>query len=236
MHTILHTLMKKAGIAYLLALFTMAVSCKAIKNLTAKDNSATPKTAKKEETPADRTFLESFSVVPGGARTSVAENGKAKVYTPTLNKPKTSFNIETASSLQFKYATIMDVPVEDLYNINLLKEIEYWWGTKYCMGGSTENCIDCSAFTQNVLSDVYHINLPRTAQQQYDSCMHIDPTALQQGDLVFFQTSRRDISHVGVYMGNNKFVHASVSNGVIISDLNEAYWRPKFRGAGRVIK
>ena len=84
---------------------------------------------------------------------------------------------------------------------------------------------------------MYSANIPRTAAQQYDSSMHIETSELQQGDLVFFQTtSRKEISHVGVYIGNNKFAHASVSNGVMISDLDDAYWKPKYRGAGRVRK
>ena len=66
--------------------------------------------------------------------------------------------------------------------------------------------------------------------------MRIGREELRPGDLVFFNTSGRDISHVGVYLLNNKFVHAATSGGVMISDLNEKYWQPRFRGAGRVTK
>ena len=59
---------------------------------------------------------------------------------------------------------------------------------------------------------------------------------MQEGDLVFFQTTGRTISHVGVYLANNKFTHASTSGGVMISDLNEDYWKKRFRAAGRVKK
>lgn len=230
--------MKK--IVYIFVFFAAALlnGCKGIRNLTAKDNSVAQKPQKSNQ-PADINFLENFSVTPGGGtRASAAEPQLVtKKYTPTINKANKTFNIENASQLQFKYATILDVPVEEINNIPLLQDIDYWWGTKYCMGGSTENCTDCSAFTHNVLLDVYALNIPRTAKQQYDSCMHISIDALQQGDLVFFQTSsRKEISHVGVYIANNKFAHASVSNGVMISDLNDPYWKPKFRGAGRVKK
>ena len=59
---------------------------------------------------------------------------------------------------------------------------------------------------------------------------------MQEGDLVFFQTSGNDITHVGIYITNNKFVHAATSGGVMVSDLNDTYWRPKFKGAGRVLR
>ena len=232
--------MKKIVCIYLLGAVALLNSCKSINKLAAKDNSTSSK-QKQQRNSNGVTFLNNVSVTPGKGRTAIAEPARkpevTKNYTPTFIRNGKIFNIETALQLQFKYAMILDVPVEEITNIPLLQDVDYWWGTKYCMGGSTENCIDCSAFTQNVLLDVYALNIPRTAQQQYDSCMHISTAALQQGDLVFFQTTgRKGISHVGVYMANNKFAHASVSNGVMISDLNDPYWKPKFRGAGRMIK
>ena len=115
----------------------------------------------------------------------------------------------------------------------LLQQIDHWWGTRYCMGGNDESCIDCSAFTQTMLRNVYGIDVPRTAQEQYDFLKHIQNTDLREGDLVFFE-SGRSITHVGLYIANNKFVHASTSNGVTISDLTDNYWSKKYAGAGRV--
>jgi cell wall-associated NlpC family hydrolase len=132
--------------------------------------------------------------------------------------------------------TLLNVPAEELTNMKLLFNIEYWWGTKYCLGGSTEDCTDCSAFTQNLMRDVYEINIPRTAQEQYNNSEHVKPKNLRQGDLVFFENSRHTVTHVGMYVANNKFVHASASNGVMISDLDDAYWKKRYKGAGRVLK
>ncbi|HRH50179.1 MAG TPA: NlpC/P60 family protein [Panacibacter sp.] len=232
--------MKKIIYLYLLGAVVLLNGCKSIHKLTARDNSTSSR-QKQQPNSNEVTFLNNVSVTPGKGRTAIDEPALkpavTKDYTPTVIRNGKNFNIESASQLQFKYAMILDVPVEEINNIPLLQDIDYWWGTKYCMGGSTENCTDCSAFTHNVLLDVYALNIPRTAKQQYDSCMHISIDALQQGDLVFFQTSsRKEISHVGVYIANNKFAHASVSNGVMISDLNDPYWKPKFRGAGRVKK
>jgi lipoprotein Spr len=139
--------------------------------------------------------------------------------------------------LQVKYAILLDVIAEKLTNLPLLEVMDKWWGTRYCFGGSTENCIDCSAFTQLVSREVYRLSLPRTAQEQYNTIELIEKDELKEGDLVFFHTRgrRSAITHVGVYLTNNKFVHASTSNGVSISDLDESYWKPKFRAGGRMV-
>jgi cell wall-associated NlpC family hydrolase len=80
------------------------------------------------------------------------------------------------------------------------------------------------------------INLPRKSEDQYLTCTKIKKKKLRQGDLVFFKTrgSKGGISHVGVYLCNNKFVHAATSSGVMISDLDEDYYKARFVGAGRV--
>jgi len=92
------------------------------------------------------------------------------------------------------------------------------------MGGTTKTCIDCSAFTGTMMRDVYRINLPRTAAEQYTASNRVDRENLKEGDLIFFKAKHGYINHVGIYLHNNKFVHASTSNGVMISDLNENYW------------
>jgi cell wall-associated NlpC family hydrolase len=221
----------------------MLTSCKSLSKLTARDNSASKTApAKTTATAQQREFLDGIEVTPGAAVTSrhktsttnaAAGAGKDKVSTAA--KEMSSFNIERAGYLQLKYAVIIDATVEKLTNIPLLETIDKWWGTKYCMGGSTTDCIDCSAFTQVLMRDVFNATLPRTAQEQFDNSEKIDLADLQEGDLVFFHTSgrKKDITHVGVYLLNNKFVHAATSGGVMISDLNEKYWQPRFRGAGR---
>ena len=83
------------------------------------------------------------------------------------------------------------------------------------------------------MDSVYNITLPRTAKNQYNSSTKVRKQDLKQGDLVFFNTTG-GISHVGVYLGNNKFVHASASSGVMISDLDEAYFKRRYIGAARV--
>lgn len=219
-------------------------SCKSLSKLTSRDNSTAKTTPAKTTTTQQREFLDGIEVTPGAAVTSrhktsttnaAAGAGAGKDKTASAARDMSSFNIERAGYLQLKYAVIIDATVEKLTNIPLLETIDKWWGTKYCMGGSTTDCIDCSAFTQVLMRDVFNTTLPRTAQEQFDNSEKIDLADLQEGDLVFFHTSgrKKDITHVGVYLLNNKFVHAATSGGVMISDLNEKYWQPRLRGAGR---
>lgn len=142
--------------------------------------------------------------------------------------------IEVASSLQFKYAQLLNRNVEYIKNISLYKFIEEWWGTHYRYGGTGKNGIDCSALTGLLMGTVFAIKLPRTAREQYNESEKISKEDMQEADLVFFNT-RGGVSHVGVYLGDGYFVHSSTSNGVMISSLNDPYYEKRFIGGGRVL-
>jgi lipoprotein Spr len=145
-----------------------------------------------------------------------------------------SSKIENASKIQIKYALLLDTEVEQLQNASLYAGIDEWLGTRYRLGGTTKDGIDCSAFVQILYITQFGINIPRTAREQYDATNRISRTELKEGDLVFFNT-QGGVSHVGLYLQNNKFVHAS-SSGVTISDLFEPYWERRFIGVGRYEK
>ncbi len=220
---------------YLLLVFS---SCKTVRNLVNKDQSAkkpTPKVYANEK----REFINGIEVTLGTVTTtkhkttSTATTANKKANTAGGNPP-TKAELEKANWLQIKYAIVMDTPAEALTNIPLLEQMDKWWGTRYCIGGSTMNCIDCSAFTQVIMREVYNLQLPRTAQEQFNLMQPIAIDELEEGDLVFFNTGGRGISHVGIYLQNNKFLHASTSQGVTVTDLSDKYWSPKFRGGGRM--
>lgn len=243
---ILRFLMMKLSLPAYIALLVLCSGCKAIKTLTAKDNSASQPAAQANNTKTI-SFLDDITVTPG---TSTEKNvttakgrrpGKNNTVVKTGEQPKTIHPVTLNSTgttnpamLQLKYASLLNVGPEQLTNTQLLQTIDHWWGTKYCYGGSTEDCVDCSGFTQLVLMDVYNIHIPRVAQDQYDSTERIKENKLTEGDLVFFHTTGRgkSITHVGVYITNNKFAHASTSDGVVIADLNDPYWKQRYRGAG----
>ena len=107
-------------------------------------------------------------------------------------------------------------------------------GTPYVFGGTSPTYgFDCSAYVQHVFAMV-GIHLPRTADAQYD-VGHPATGGPRPGDLVFFQTYAPGVSHVGIYLGNGKFAHASSSRGVTVSSLSESYWAQRYLGAKRLI-
>jgi len=176
------------------------------------------------------TFIDGISFTPAGIVKPDVENRNVKAESKPLAE---SESIEKFSTVQFKYAMLLDVAVETLKNTSLYKLIEEWYGTHYRMGGTTKKGIDCSAFTGMLLTTVFAFAIPRTAREQYKICEHIKKDDLLEGDLVFFNT-RGGVSHVGLYLANGYFVHSSSSDGVKISSLNDAYYSRKFIGGGRI--
>jgi len=142
-------------------------------------------------------------------------------------------SIEYISPTYFRYAILLDIEVEQLSNKKLVEYIHQWWAVPYRIGGSTMNGIDCSNFVKGLTNYTYGLELPRTSREQAAYCKEIQTEELKEGDLVFFNTGR-GISHVGMYMANNKFVHASTSMGVVISSLDEPYWKRRYVKSGRL--
>ena len=119
-------------------------------------------------------------------------------------------------------------------NSELQGFIKDWMGVPYKYGGMNKSGIDCSGFTSVVYKELYDLKLPRTALDQYNSGKRIRINQLNGGDLVFFRGVRgAGIDHVGIYLEDGNFVHASTSIGVTISDLSEEYYESRFVGACR---
>jgi cell wall-associated NlpC family hydrolase len=116
----------------------------------------------------------------------------------------------------------------------IVREAERWIGTPYCWGGESLKCTDCSGFVQQVYQKA-GIELPRTAAEQFIACADVDKSQRQAGDLIFFSNGVY-ISHVGIYVGNNYFIHASSSLGVIRQWVDDDYFRTRFVGYKRVLR
>ena len=121
----------------------------------------------------------------------------------------------------------------------LIEEAKYYKGGKYVWGGTTPKGFDCSGYVQ-YLYKKQHINLPRTAYSQSKKGKTIFRSQLEKGDLVFFLTDKKrkiPITHVGIYLGDRKFIHAaSRKKGIIISSIDKGYYAKKFVLAKRVLK
>ncbi|MBZ4190826.1 C40 family peptidase [Niabella sp. 3A5MI-3] len=195
--------------------------------------------AQKEPAPSNA-YMEQVTISPRNSKSDTrmeriektiasSEVKDVKAVHAAILLPRTA----PASELQKKYAAILNVLPNSIINNDLLETMDDWYGTRYQYGGTSKYGIDCSAFTREMYRGAYGIELPRTAREQYGKARKISATELKEGDLVFFNTTG-GVSHVGMYLGNNKFVHASTSKGVTISDLYETYYISRFIGAGRV--
>ena len=106
-------------------------------------------------------------------------------------------------------------------------------GTPYVFGGTSTTGFDCSGYVQHVFA-LLGVSVPRTADAQYDAGHRVSG-GMKAGDLVFFHTYAEGVSHVGIYIGNGSFVHASSSHGVMVSKLSDSYWAARYLGAKRLI-
>jgi cell wall-associated NlpC family hydrolase len=109
----------------------------------------------------------------------------------------------------------------------LMSQYQEWRGVPYDHGGLSKRGVDCSGFVYLTYRNKFGINLPRSTEQQSRFGLQITPRDMRAGDLVFFSSLFTD-THVGIYLGKRKFLHASTSQGVMISDMDNEYWRDKF--------
>lgn len=118
---------------------------------------------------------------------------------------------------------------------NLSEHQQEWKGTRYRLGGTSKSGVDCSGFMQITFRDLFGIDLPRTTTEQANEGRRVSKSEIKTGDLVFFKTGRGpNGKHVGVYVKNGQFLHASTKGGVIYSDLDSPYWSKTFWQARRL--
>ncbi len=119
-------------------------------------------------------------------------------------------------------------------NTALSKEYAKWDGTPYRYGGTSLKGVDCSSLMQIIYRDAFGIKIPRTTKEQAKTGYQIKKKSAKEGDLVFFKTGR-NTRHSGILVGDGKFIHSSTKYGVIISSLNNPYWKSKYWQIRRVL-
>lgn len=155
-----------------------------------------------------------------GTKTTTQEYNNVEEYNKAI------YNATNQTNIQKDFSVIT---IEN----QLLQQYQEWKNTKYKYGGTTKNGVDCSAFVQNTFQSKFNIRLPRTTKLQVNVGEEIEIEDLKTGDLVFFKTGYNQ-RHVGIYLSNGDFLHASTKNGVTISNLNNPYYSRNFWTAKRI--
>lgn len=141
---------------------------------------------------------------------------------------------KVSNELKKKYSAKLGVSESEIKNEKLYQFINEWYGVTYKYAGKDKNGVDCSGLASTLYLQVYKKTISSNTKALADEVKKIKESDLKEGDLVFFITFGKKISHVGVYLQNHKFVHASTKKGVMISDLNEPYFKKTYVSSGRV--
>ncbi|WNL37982.1 NlpC/P60 family protein [Halomonas sp. PAMB 3232] len=149
------------------------------------------------------------------------KNGQNAQMSPVDNPLNSLSSVQTPPPMMIKNA--------------LLAQHERWSGTPYRIGGTTQRGVDCSGFVRNIYRDAFNRDLPRSTTDQVHEGRLIDRQELQAGDLVFFRPPG-PYNHVGIYMGDGYFMHASSSQGVIISSMQNSYWQRYYWQSRRALE
>ncbi len=150
------------------------------------------------------------------------------------NKTEDKAPDEQASLAKDYLSQIMGVALSATSNMKLFHFVYDWIGTPYHFGGTSKKGIDCSAFTQQLYSEVFNLDIKRNSRDIFKMVSPVGKDDLKEGDLVFFKIHSNHITHIGIYLGNNRFAHASMK-GVAINSLDDSYYNRYFYKGGRVL-
>ncbi len=152
----------------------------------------------------------------------------------TISKSESKASKKVSNELKQKYSAKLGVSESDIKNEKLYQFVNEWYGVTYKYAGKDKAGIDCSGLASTLYLQVYKKKISSNTKALADEVKKIKESDLKEGDLVFFITFGKTISHVGVYLQNHKFIHASTKKGVMISDLNEPYFKKTYVSSGRV--
>ena len=171
------------------------------------------------------------------SRKSTRRSGAARVHQSSASR-NTGGSSASLGSAHKSNCSKLGVNASSTDNARLYSECASWLGASYKYGGTTKSGVDCSGFVYMVYKAVFGKTLTRqSAGMLTDNCTKITKNQLREGDLVFFRTDGKKSStpnHVGIYLKENKFIHASTSKGVVVSDLLQSYYVTNWITGGRV--
>jgi lipoprotein Spr len=134
----------------------------------------------------------------------------------------------------FLYSNLLGYNITYISNPRLFQSVCDWMGTPYKYSGDDKKGIDCSGLVCELYKKCYNVNIDGSARDIHKNIKPVKKAELREGDLIFFKIKHNKISHVGIYLGQNKFVHSSTQRGVVISDINDPYYEKYFYQAGRI--
>ncbi|MDR0408429.1 MAG: C40 family peptidase [Campylobacteraceae bacterium] len=145
---------------------------------------------------------------------------------------------KTNSAQNSDLSLLFNMQITKKDNLKLYDTASKWLKTPYKIGGNSKKGVDCSGFANAIYKDVYKKILNRSTTDIFKKdIIKVERSKLSEGDLVFFRTdgkSKKSPNHVGIYLKNGKFVHASVSKGVIVNSLDETYYKKAWISGGKV--
>ncbi|MBI2619634.1 MAG: C40 family peptidase [Ignavibacteriales bacterium] len=172
------------------------------------------------------------SVERSGARFSSREVEEEKKEN---DKKPDAKEIESVVSGSRDFRKERNTAITPIDQSKIMRAISRYMGIPYVYGGATPKGMDCSGYTMTVYQESIGKGLPRSANQQFRAGTPVRLQDLKFGDLVFFNTTGESGSHVGIYLGDDLFAHASVNLGVTISSLQSSYYKKRYEGARRIV-
>ena len=158
----------------------------------------------------------------------------AQAQTKNVPTPAPDKSDDQESLAKDYLSQVMGVALKATSNVKLFQFVYDWIGTPYRFGGSSKKGIDCSAFTKELYTQVFNMDIKRSSRDIFSMVTPVGKDDLKEGDLMFFKIHSRSITHVGIYLGDGRFVHAA-NKGVAISNISDEYYSKYFYRGGRML-
>lgn len=152
----------------------------------------------------------------------------------TAIKHSNDYSLANNDKKRTQYSEKLGIELKKDFDLALVKEVIDWLGTPYVHGAEDKSGTDCSGFVQQVYKTVYGITTARSASGIYDESIKVKKEKLQMGELVFFKINTEKVGHVGIFLQETYFIHASSSKGVMVSSLDLEYWTKYFVSGGKI--